>query len=112
MCSNKYKVKGEKGCQNKHIDDRVLYKVFINAFNAIIENKDYFIEKWKDGLKSDNVLVRYRSKQFIKIIENAEPIKEFDVNLFLKLIEKMMVFEVEKIIVNLFDGTEIEVVIK
>gem|GEM_PF-5583790 len=32
--------------------------------------------------KSQNVLVRYKVKQFIKIIENAEPIKEFDVNLF------------------------------
>ena len=109
MCSNKYKIKGEKGCTNKHIDDKVLYKVFINAFNAIIENKDYFMEKWKDGRKSENVLVRYRSKQFIKIIENGKQIKEFDVNLFLKLIEKMTIFEGEKIIVSLLDGNEIEV---
>lgn len=70
------------------------------------------MEKWKDGLKSENVLVRYKSKQFIKIIEKAEPIKEFDVNLFLKLIEKMTAFEEEKIIVSLLDGTEIEVVIE
>lgn len=112
MCSNRYKVKGKKGCSNKHIDDKVLYQTFINTFNAIIENKDYFIEKWKDGLKSENILVRHRSKQFIKTIEKAEPIKEFDVNLFLKLIEKMTVFEGEKIIVNLLDGTEIEVVIE
>lgn len=70
------------------------------------------MEKWKDGLKSENVLVRYKSKQFIKIIENAEPIKEFDVNLFLKIIEKMTVFEGQKIIVTLLDGTEIEVVIE
>ncbi len=64
------------------------------------------------GLKSENVLVRYRSNKFIKIIEKAEPIKEFDVNLFLRLIEKMTVFEGEKIIVSLLDGTEVEVVIK
>jgi uncharacterized protein YdeI (YjbR/CyaY-like superfamily) len=111
-CNNKYKVKGEKGCQNKHIDDRVLYQTFINNFNAIIENKDCFMEKWKDGLKSENALVRYRSKRFVKIIEKAEQIKEFDVNLFLKLIEKMTVFEGEKIIVSLLDGNEIEVVIE
>ncbi|NOV63320.1 hypothetical protein B0H39_003956 [Clostridium beijerinckii] len=71
MCSNRYKVKGEKGCKNKHIDDKVLYQTFINTFNAIIENKNYFMEKWKDGLKSENVLVRYRSKQFIKVIEKV-----------------------------------------
>lgn len=47
MCkSNKmYAVKGVKGCKNKHIDDRVLYQAFINTFNAIIENKDYFMDK-------------------------------------------------------------------
>jgi len=44
-CNNKYRVKGEKGCENKHIDDRVLYQAFINTFNAIIENKNYFMEK-------------------------------------------------------------------
>ncbi len=70
------------------------------------------MEKWKVGLKSENVLVRYRSKQFIKIIEKAKPIKEFDVNLFLKIIEKLTVFEGEKIIVSLLDGSEIEAVIE
>ena len=112
LCSNRNKVKGEKGCQNKHINNKVLYQTFINTFNAIIENKDYFIEKWKENFKSKNVLVKYKAKQFIKIIEKADPIKEFDVNMFLKLIEKMTVFEGEKIIVSLLDGTEIEAVIE
>lgn len=80
MHSNRYKVKGEKNCQNKHIDYKVLYQTFINTFNAIIEN--------------------------------VELIKEFDVNLFLKLIEKMTAFEGEKIIVSLIDRIEIEVVIE
>lgn len=112
ICSNRYKVKGEKGCNNKHIDDKVLYQTFINTFNAIIENKNYFMNKWKEGLRNDNVLARYKSKQFIKIIEKSEPIEEFDVNLFLKVIEKMTVFEGGKIIVSLLDGTEIEVIIE
>jgi DNA invertase Pin-like site-specific DNA recombinase len=111
-CNKKYVVKGEKSCENKHIDDRVLYQAFINTFNAMIDKKDYFMERWKDDLKSENVLVRYRSKQFIKIIEKAEPIEEFDVNLFLRIIERLTVFEGEKIIVSLLDGTEIEVVIE
>ena len=45
-------------------------------------------------------------------IEKVEIIKEFDVDLFLKLIEKMTVFEGEKIIVSLLYGTEIEVLIE
>ncbi|KYH30788.1 hypothetical protein CLTEP_24970 [Clostridium tepidiprofundi DSM 19306] len=108
-CNNKYKVKGKKGCENKHIDDKVLYQAFVNTFNAILENKAYFMEKWKEGLKSDNALVRYKSKQFIEILKNAKPIEKFDMDLFFSIVEKMVVFDGKKIIVGLLDGTEIEV---
>ena len=111
-CNKKYVVKGVKGCENKHIDDKVLYQAFINTFNALIENKDYFMEKWKEEFQSESVLQRYKAGEFIKIIKDAEPIKEFDMPLFFRIIEKMTVFEGKKIIVTLLDGTEIEVVIK
>ncbi|WP_315166548.1 hypothetical protein [Metaclostridioides mangenotii] len=68
------------------------------------------MEKWKEHLKSDNLIQRYKAKQFMRIIENAEPIEEFDMDLFFRIIEKMTVFEGEKIIVTLLDGTELEVV--
>jgi DNA invertase Pin-like site-specific DNA recombinase len=112
VCSSKYKIKGKKGCGNRHIDDKVLYEAFVDTFNAMIENKDYFMEKWKEHFKSENVLVRYKAKQFIKIIENVEPIKEFDLDLFFKIAEKMTVFEGKRIVVSLLDGTEIEVIIE
>ena len=111
-CNKKYEVKGKKSCTNKHIDDKVLYHVFVNAFNAMVENKDYFIDKWKEGLKSENVLVRYKSKQFMSIIADAEQINKFDVDLFFGTIEKMTVFDREKVIVTLLDGTQIECEIK
>lgn len=88
------------------------YQAFINTFNAMIENKNYFRSKWKEHLKSDNLLQRYKANQFMIIIENAELIEEFDMDLFFRIIEKMTVFEGKKIIVTLIDGTEIEVVIK
>jgi hypothetical protein len=111
-CNKKYKVKGEKSCENKHIDDRVLYQAFINTFNAMIENKDYFRSKWMEGLQSQNVLVSYKAKQFMKIIEKAGVLKEFDIDLYYKVIEKMTVYQGNKIIVTLLDGTEVEVVIE
>ncbi|WP_243238897.1 hypothetical protein [Clostridium botulinum] len=66
------------------------------------------MEKWKEHLKNDNVLVRYKAKQFMGILKNAKPIKEFDMDLFFRIIEKLTVFEGEKIIVTLLDGTKIE----
>ena len=41
--NKKYVVKGVKGCENKDIHDKVFYQPFINTFNAIIENKNYFM---------------------------------------------------------------------
>jgi len=107
-CNKKYAVKGEKGCENKHIDDRVLYQVFVKTFNAMIGNKDYFIEKLKQHLKSDNLLQRYKAKQFIKIINNAEHIESFDMDLYFRIIEKITVFEDNKVIVTLLEGTDFE----
>lgn len=107
-CNRKYAVKGEKSCDSRHIDDRVLYQVFISVFNTLVENRDYFIEKWKVGMESENVLVRYKARQFIKIISDVKQIKEFDIDLYFKIIEKMIVFEKDKVVVTLLDGTEVE----
>ena len=107
-CNKKYEVRGKKSCTNKHVDDKVLYQAFINTLNTMIENKYYFIEKWKEHLKSDNLLQRYKAKQFMRIIENAEPIEEFDMDLYFKIIEKITVFDGNKIVVTLLDGTEVE----
>ena len=111
-CNKKYVVKGKKRCDNKHIDDRVLYKVFVEAFNVMVQNKDYFMGKWKEWVQSENVLRRYKTQQLIKILEFAEVTEEFDIDIYFKIIERMIVFEGNKIIVTLLDGTEVEVVIE
>jgi site-specific DNA recombinase len=92
---------------DRFIDDKVLYQAFINTFNAMIENKDYFMGKWKQHLKSDNLLQIYKAKQFIEIVKNGEFIENFDMDLYFKLIENMTVFEGEKVVVTLLEGTEI-----
>ena len=107
-CNGKYVVKGEKGCESQHIDDGVLYQVFVDVFNAMIENKAYFIGKWKEGLKSDNLLKRYKSKQFIESVLSRSKIEEFDIDLYFALVEKITVVGWKQVIVSLLDGTEIE----
>ena len=107
-CNGKYVVKGEKGCESRHIDDEVLYQAFVDVFNAMIENRDYFMEKCRDRLVSGNVLVRYKSKQLLETISGAERVTEFDVDLYFSMVEKVAVYEGGRLIVNLFDGTEVE----
>jgi len=106
-CNAKYEVKGKVGCESGHIDDAVLYKAFVSAFNMMIENNDYFLEKWHQ-VGNENVLQKYKVVEFIKIISKAAFIEEFDIDIYFKIIEKMIVLEGNKIIVFLLDGTEIE----
>jgi len=91
-----------------HIDDKVLYQAFVSVFNAIVENREHFIEKWRTGMKSENVLVRYKAGEFIKLFEEAEVIQDFDIDLYYKVIEKITVYLGNRIIVRLLDGTEVE----
>ena len=107
-CNGKYVVKGEKGCESRHIDEGVLYQAFVDVFNAMIENKAYFIGKWQERLGSDNALVRYKAKQFIQVMKEAELMKAFSAELYFALVEKMTVFEGGRLIVCLLDGTDVE----
>ena len=107
-CNEKYQVKGDKGYLSKHIDDAVLYQAFVGAFNAMIENKEYFLERWQECLVDDDLLRRYKAKQFIRIIMEAELITEFDVDIYFSFVEKMVVFDGGRVIVSLLDGTVIE----
>ena len=107
-CNGKYVVKGEKGCESRHIDDGILYQAFVDVFNAMLENKAYFIGKWQEGLKSDNVLVRYKARQFIEIMADAEAISEFDLELYCAMVEKLTVCDGGRVIASLLDGTEVE----
>ena len=107
-CNGKYIKKGKKGCDSRHIDDGVLYQAFVDVFNTLVENKEYFAGKWQELMGNENALVRYKAKQFIGIIAGVEAIKEFDVELYFALVEKITVFDGVRMIVRLLDGTEIE----
>lgn len=74
--------------------------------------RNIFIDKWKEELNNENVLIRYRAKQFINILADAEKVEEFDVDMYFKLVEKMTMFDGKKIIVILINGTEIEFVVE
>lgn len=78
MCSNRYKEKGIKGCESKHIDEAELKKAFVEAFNELVENRQYFLKKWRAELDGANELKKYRLNEFIKILEMAATINKFD----------------------------------
>lgn len=68
------------------------------------------MEKWETD-KEEDELRRYRAREFIEIIGDGELIKEFDIDLYFRMIEKMVVFE-GKVIVGFLNGTEVECLFK
>lgn len=78
----------------------------------MVENKDYFLGKFKGLRESDNPLRRYKAKQFSKIITEAERINEFDTDLYFASIEKVIVYNGGRLMLSLLDGTEVECVIE
>lgn len=75
----------------------------------MVENKDYFIEKWQQVLESEvDILKRVTAKRFIQILSKAEPIDQVDVDLYYKLVEKITVYDAGRLVFRLLDGTEVE----
>lgn len=111
-CNDKYTEKGKIGCDNRHVDDEVFYKAFVEAYNAVVDNVEHFMAKWKEQLESENVLIKVTAKRFIGIFIDAQALEKFDVELYFKIVEKITVYNNEMLIVSLLDGTKIEVEIK
>lgn len=109
MCSNRYKAKGVKGCDSKHIDEEVLKAAFINVFNTLVENMEHFLEKWQAEMENGNFLKKYRLKSFIEILESARPIEMFDENLCLMTLGHIQAVDGNNsLVITLLDGTSME----
>ena len=109
MCSNRYKTKGIKGCESRHIDEEMLRGAFIRVVNALVENKQHFLDKWRADLEDSNALKQYRLKMFMQILESVSKIGEFDDDLCLKMLEQIKIIRgKEKIVITLLEGTSME----
>jgi len=95
QCSCKYKVKGVVACNNKHVDEYKLHESFVTAFN----------NKPAGGIINDD-LGKIVEKRFRKIFKKK--ITEFDGDLFLKVVEMIVVLD-DVVRICFLDGTFFEV---
>ncbi|WP_279230906.1 recombinase zinc beta ribbon domain-containing protein [Clostridium tyrobutyricum] len=108
QCSERYKVKGVIGCNNRHVDEVTLEKAFVMSWNDILENKAHFIEKWKRQTQGDDLLLAYRAERFIALVQDAEPIEAMETDFMLETLDHIKIFEDGLLLVVFLDGTEIE----
>jgi DNA invertase Pin-like site-specific DNA recombinase len=107
VCCGKYEVKGEKGCCNRHIDERELEKAFIKGWNALVSEKEKHKSRWKEQQKDDNQLMRFRAGQFLKMFDDIGMVKEAKVDHILTTIDSIRVFEEGQLTIKFLEGSEV-----
>ena len=70
-----------QGCTNRYADEAILGKVFIMAWNTLIENRDEINTRWETHAEFGNLLDQYRAVQFANITENTKHITDFEIDL-------------------------------
>lgn len=108
QCQERYRAKGVQGCTNRHADETILEKVFMMAWNTLIENRDEIRARWETHAEFGNTLEQYRAVQFEDITENAKHITDFEIDFMLKALDHITVSESGKLVVTFMDGTKME----
>ena len=108
QCSERDKVKGVMGCTNRHVEEETLIKAYLMAWDALVENREDFMEQWTAQQQSENLLEGYRAEKFIEYTDGVETLTEMDTDFMPKTLDHIKVFEDGTLLVVFLDGTEIE----
>lgn len=103
QCSSRYRKKGELGCSNAHIDEKMLQKAYQLAITELITHQQDCERKWQRMIEEGTPLERYKASLMREELMNSS--KEFDQDLMIGLLEKIIVGE--QVIVCFADGTEV-----
>jgi len=108
QCSERYKVKGVMGCGNRHVEESTLEKVFVMAWNAVVESREDFMEHWDKQTRGDDLLVAYRAMRFIEFVRETEPMEKMEIDFMLKTVDHIRVCEDGNLVIIFLEGTEIQ----
>ena len=108
QCSERYKVKGVMGCSNRHIDEEILEKALVIAWNEIYTNRINYLKAWEEQIKNGNELESYTAEKFMEY--SLEKPEKLSYEFILKTLSHIEIYENGSIIVNFLDGTEIELI--
>ncbi len=100
------------GCLKKPLGEKSRHLLHTDheAWNAMLENREDFLEHWKAQLNDQNPLVAFRAKQFMKLTENAKPMEELDVTIVSKTLDHCEIKPLGVIDFYFLDGSHIGLV--
>lgn len=108
QCSERYKAKGVMGCGNRHVEESTLEKVFVMAWNAVVESREDFMEHWDKQTRGDDLLAAYRAMRFIEFVQETEPMEKMKIDFMLKTVDHIRVCEDGNLVIVFLEGTEIQ----
>lgn len=80
------------------------------AWNNLLECRDALRPKWKEKAQGEDLLARLRALDFMELTEHAQLIQELDVDLMLRTLDHVKVYESGVVVTVFLDGMEIEYV--
>ena len=106
QCNNRYRVKGQIGCQNNHIDEETLEKAVVMAVELLSQNVDLLHGKWNKILEENCPLEKHYSTMLAEMIN--KPSWEFDSYEMCQVVNSITIAEYGQISVKFLEGTEVE----
>jgi site-specific DNA recombinase len=97
----------DKGCRGKNIDEKVLDRSFVIAWNSIVDKRDDLVERWQQMVSEGNALERIRGQQMIDLTAEGKIVKQIP-ELTTMVMESMTVNK-ETVTVRFLDGTMKEI---
>ena len=106
QCNNRYRVKGQIGCQNNHIDEETLEKAVVMAVELLSENEDLLHGKWNKILEENRPLEKHYCRKLAEMIN--KPSWEFDSYEMCQALDSITIVEDGQITVRFLEGTEVD----
>lgn len=78
------------------------------SWNEIVLHQEEYQERWQENIKSDDVLLRYKTRLLMKQVAAGE-IKEFEPELMMAVMDHITVFEDGRLQILFYDETDFEV---
>lgn len=81
------------GCGIRHIYEETLIKIYLMAWKRLLERREMLVPEWEEKMQGEDLLVRFWAMDFMEITEVAQPIKELDIDLMLRTVDYIKVYE-------------------
>ena len=104
QCNNRYRLKGQIGCLNNHIDEEMLEKAFMKAVGLLKEHRSDVVAKWQKLVQGANLLHKHYAKQMYQILD----LDKFDGVIMNQVLDHISISEAGQIVVTFLEGTEVD----